>query len=112
MKVCFEDIGHMSATFLLQSGQGGEPVKVCGNGTVCGCADGDIFCGVMENHRGGYAGVQLRGFVTLPYSGSAPALGYAALAADGNGGVKVASGGRNCLVVSVDSDVNCVTFEL
>ena len=112
MKVCFEDIGHMSATFAAESGEGGEPVKLCGNGTVCACADAEAFCGVVESLRGGYAAVQLHGFITLPYSGSAPALGFTALAADGNGGVKASSGGRSYLVVSVDSAVQCVTFEL
>ena len=112
MKVCFEDIGHMSATFAVESGEGGQPVRICENGTVKACGDGEVFCGVMESLRGGYGGVQLHGFVTLPYSGTAPALGYGSLTADGNGGVKAASGGRNCLVVSVDANVKCVTFEL
>ena len=112
MKVCFEDIGHMSATFAAQSGEGGQPVKVSGNGVVSACADGEVFCGVMESLRGGYAGVQLHGFVTLPYSGTAPTLGFNTLVANGNGGVKAASGGRAHLVVSVDSAVKCVTFEL
>ena len=112
MKVCFEDIGHMSATFAAESGEGGQPVKISANGTVCTCADGEVFCGVMESLRGGYAGVQLHGFVTLPYSGSMPALGYNELVANGAGGIKVASGGRKCLVVHVDSDVKCAVIEL
>ena len=112
MKVCFEDIGHMSATFAVRNGQGGEPVKVCDSGTVCACADGEAFCGVLEGVRGGHGAVQLHGFVTLPYSGSTPALGYNSLLANGNGGVKTGSNGRNCLVVRVDTNVKCVTFEL
>ena len=112
MKVCFEDIGHMSATFAAQSGEGGEPVRMSSNGTVIACADGEVFCGVMESLRGGYAGVQLHGFVTLPYSGTAPSLGYNELMANGAGGVKVASGGRKVLVVSVDSTAMAVTFEM
>ena len=112
MKVCFEDIGHMSATFAVENGEGGMPVKVCANGTVKACADGEAFCGVMEGKRAGFAGVQLHGFVTLGYTGSAPALGYNELAADGQGGVKVSAGGRKCLVVSVEPDGKSVTFEL
>lgn len=112
MKVCFEDIGHMSATFAVESGEGGEPVRICGNGTVKACGDGEVFCGIMESLRCGYGAVQLHGFVTLPYSGPAPALGIQSLVANGAGGVRGASGGKNCLVVKVDYDVQCVTFEL
>ena len=112
MKVCFEDIGHMGATFAAAGGEGGDPVKISANGTVCGCADGEVFCGVMECLRGGYGAVQLHGFVTLPYSGTVPVLGYNSLLANGNGGVKVGIGGKNCLVVSVDSNVKCITFEI
>ena len=44
------------------------------------------------------------GYVELPYTGTAPAVGYALLAADGKGGVRTAaSGGRSCLVVHVDT---------
>ena len=58
--------------------------------------------------------MQLRGFVTLPYSGTTPpSLGYNALAADGDGGVKLAdSSVRQRLVVEVDSTASTVTFLL
>ena len=58
--------------------------------------------------------VQLRGFVTLPYSGTtAPSLGYNALEADGAGGVKVGeSSARERLVVEVDATAGKVTFLL
>ena len=47
--------------------------------------------------------VIMKGFMTLAYSGTAPALGYAALGADGDGGVKaVTTGGRTVLVVEVN----------
>lgn len=112
MKVCFEDIGHMSATFAAQSGEAGQVCKVTDNGTVAPCADGDVFCGVMEGVRKGFAGVQLHGFVTVSYTGTAPALGYNNLVADANGGVKVGSAGRAHLVVSVDTAVKTATIEL
>ena len=53
--------------------------------------------------KGGYAGVQVKGFVKTPYSGTAPALGYTALAADGNGGVKAAPSGPLRLVLELDT---------
>ena len=52
------------------------------------------------------AAVQLRGYVQAAYTGTAPALGFASLVADGSGGLRVAGTGetgRNCLVVSVDT---------
>ena len=112
MKVCFEDIGHMSATFATESGEDGQVVKIVDNGMVEPCADGEVFCGVLEGVRKGFGAVQLHGFVTLPYTGSAPSLGYNAFVANGEGGIKVGSSGKNCLVVSVDTDVMVATIEL
>lgn len=112
MRVCFEEIGHMSATFAAESGEGGQVCKVSGNGAVAPCADGEAFCGVMEGVRKGFAAVQLHGFVTLPYTGTAPTLGYNNLVANANGGIKVGSAGKSCLVVSVDTDVKVATIEL
>ena len=112
MKVSFEEIGHMSATFAAQNGENGQVCKVSGNGTVAPCADGDQFCGVMGGIRGGFAGVQLHGFATLTYSGTAPSLGYVNLVANGAGGVKVGSAGKSRLVVSVDTQTNSVIVEL
>ena len=65
-------------------------------------ANGAVFSGVIAGVRDELVTVQYRGFVTLPYTGTAPAVGYANLAANGSGGVKTASGGRSLLVVSVD----------
>ena len=62
----------------------GVPVAVSANDTVSFAGADAKFCGVGVNVNGGYAGVQLCGAVTLPYTGTeAPAVGYAALAADG-----------------------------
>jgi hypothetical protein len=50
--------------------------------------------------------------VTAGYTGSAPALGWSGLAADGSGGVKTSETGREYLVVDVDTDAQTVTFAL
>lgn len=112
MKVAFEEIGHMSATFLAASGKQGQVCKVTANGTVAPCADGDVFCGVMEGARKGVSGVQLHGFAEVGYTGTAPSLGYVNLVANGSGGVKVSSAGRAHLVVSVDSAAMTAIIEL
>ena len=111
MKVCFEDIGHMSATFGADGGECGKVCKVIANGQVAVCGEGEAFCGVMESVRKGFAGVQLHGFAKLPYTGSTPNLGYQALVANGNGGIKL-GGNREYLVVSVDENTQHAVIEL
>ena len=80
----------------------GYPCHFTANDTVADSANGAVFSGVIAGVRDELVTVQYRGFVTLPYTGTAPAVGYANLAANGSGGVKTASGGRSLLVVSVD----------
>ena len=86
----------------------GYPCHFSASDTVADSANGAVFSGVIAGVRGELVTVQYRGFVTLPYTGTAPAVGYAALVANGSGGVKTASGGRNLLVTSVDTAASTV----
>ena len=99
--------GFLEATATLKAADGlavGQAVKISANQTAAPCAAGNVPCGVCNELRGGYAGVQLAGYAKLSYSGTAPAVGYTQLAADGNGGVKAASsGGKFYTVLEVDS---------
>ena len=88
------------------------PVKVSKNDTVAPCSAGNAVCGVAVNLHAGYAGVQLSGFVTLPYTSTAPTLGFSALCADGTGGVKVGDAGRKYLVTNVNTEKQTVSFML
>ena len=81
----------------------GYPCQFTGNDTVANSAAGADFCGVIAGLRGSLATVQYHGFVTLPYSGTAPAVGYGILVSDGTGGVKTATSGRSYLIVHVDT---------
>lgn len=103
-KVSFEDIGAVIATFAAKDGvKPGQMVKITANGEVGACSANDAFAGQAQSVRGGFAGVQVKGFLTLPITGSV-ALGRVSLAADGTGGVQTAStGGVPALVVSVDA---------
>ena len=114
MKVSYEGIGQWAATFACDQAHEGEVVKITGSGTVGPCATGDSFCGmVLSAGRDGACAVALGGMITAGYSGeAAPALGWCALAADGSGGVAAGEGGRNYLVVDVDSVSGTVTFAL
>jgi hypothetical protein len=104
MELSFSGFGENAATFLAQEGVApGMPVKITANGTVGPCAADDDFCGAALSVRGGYAAVQLCGYARLPYDGEAPAAGWRALSAAGDGKIKAAaSGGRVLLVLDVD----------
>ncbi len=111
MNVSFEEIGQVYATFQAQNAAEGQVCKMSGNGKVTGCGQGEKFCGLVDSVRGDYAGVLVRGFVKVAYSGTAPAVGYAELVADGNGGIMTGSG-REHLVVSVDERTQTAIIEL
>lgn len=113
MKVSFEGYGERAATFYNNAtnpAAAGDPVYVTGNGEVSVCSSGKIPAGVAISANDDYAVVQTEGFVRLPYSGdTAPAVGFATLAADGTGGVTVPkTGGASFLVLEVDTSAETV----
>ena len=74
MKVSFEGIGQVCATFLGSGLTEGQVVKVSGRGTAAPCGEGDPFCGVAVHSAGDACAVQVRGFASVEFSGEAPAL--------------------------------------
>jgi len=113
--------GYMEsvATFYADNATPEYPVKISANKKVADAANGDIFAGIAVNFRpgvagSGFAGVQTAGYAELPFSGTAPALGYKELAADGAGGVKAvtAGTGRVYLVVNADANAKRIGFIL
>ena len=114
MGISFEGIGQWAATFACGETAVGQVVKVSGNGEVAACADGDSFCGVVVYlaRDGAACSVALGGMVRVPYTGTAPTVGWTGLAADGAGGVKVLTTGRSYLVADVDAAGKTVTFAL
>ena len=103
-KVSFDDIGAVVATFAAKDGvKPGQVVKITANGEVGACSANDAFAGLALSTRESFAGVQVKGFLTVPTTGTVN-LGRVSLAADGSGGVQAAStGGVPVLVVSVDT---------
>ncbi len=81
-------------------------VKMADNLIVAPCEAGDEFIGIAVSTGDGYAGVQLDGYVKVDFTGTAPAVGYCNLTADGKGGVKTDTNGRKYLVVEVDTNTN------
>lgn len=114
MNISFEGIGQWAATFTCTGVQEGNLVKISRNGEVAVCSADDRFCGqaVSLGRDGTACSVQLGGFITAGYTGTAPALGYAGLSADGSGGVKADAAGRAYLVAAVDTAAQTVTFAL
>lgn len=114
MMISFEGIGQWAATFACDEHVvEGRVVKPCGNGRVAACAAGDGFCGVAAVVGGSTAcAVVMGGMVTVPYSGSAPGLGWSGLCADGTGGVKADTAGQKFMVVDTDTTNQMVTFVL
>ncbi len=115
MDICFEGVGQTAATFQVEGEvQPGMAVALTKNGTVSKGAADALPCGVvLGGVRGGAAAVQIGGVATVGYSGTAPAVGWKALACDGEGGVKtVTTGGLQCLVLAVDTTAKTAVIKL
>lgn len=110
METAMNGYGENTATFACAAKvEIGVPVMVTANGTVA--AASGVFCGVTTSWRDGFAGVQLAGYVSLPYSGTKPAVGYQTLtAADGK--VQTVPSGTTPLRLVVAADDKNVGFIL
>lgn len=95
MNISYEEIGQVVVTCPAQEGVSeGAVVKMDAGGAVVGCAAGDRFCGLCLAVAGdGCAAVQMGGFVSVACVDAAVTPGWAALTADGTGGVKKAGAG-------------------
>lgn len=80
----------------------GNTVNLISKTTAGASPEGSDFIGVCTLIRNGMASVTLRGYATVPFSGTSPSLGYNKLSADGSGGVKVSDSGRSILVVDIN----------
>ena len=107
MSVSFDGVGQVCATFLGSGIEEGQAVKVSGWGTAAVCGDGESFCGAAICCRDGACTVQVSGFLTLGYTGTAPAAGPVKLCGYGQGGAVTA-----CLAVDADSAAKTVTILL
>lgn len=69
MSVAFEGIDRLVVTFLAGDVTAGKPVVMGGEGSVKNASSGQMPVGVALHARDGHAAVQLKGFVTVQYSG-------------------------------------------
>ncbi len=105
MNVNFKGYGENVVTFIADSSitSAGVPVKISDEGTVAKCGANDTFCGVCVNVRGGYAAVQLSGYVVVTTTGKLN-LGYTKVAVNSAGRVSANENGREVLVVNSTSN--------
>jgi hypothetical protein len=95
-----------------------KPVKFTGNDTVALLTSGDDLGGVVRTIEpaGDVCAVQLTGAVTLPYTGTAPTIGYQRLVSSATiGSVIIASaaaGSPLFRITYVDTAAVTVTFIL
>ena len=112
----YNGIGEVAVSAMDEGAFWGGVCKYTGNDTVGWPDASEAFHGVCIWQKNQQATVQVRGFVTIPYTGTAaPNVGYCQLVADGNGGVMVQegiAGNVSRLVVSVDENHQTVTFLL
>lgn len=113
MAVAFGGFNENTATFRTTAKlETGAPVTMSGNNTVKASASGAAFCGIAMSSDDNYASVQLSGTVTLPYTGTAPTVGYSKLSSSGTGVKSDTTNGREYLVLSVNTGAKTVTFLL
>ena len=120
MEISFAGIGQVAATFAVTQTEEkplsiGHAVALTAADTVGLGSAGAAPCGVILSlDKDDKAAVQVEGFATVAYTGSAaPAVGWTGLAVDGAGGVQAASsGGRSCLVVRVDTAAKTAVIKL
>ncbi len=114
MKLSYEAIGRQMATFLADPGaQAGDMCIFTDSNTVANPDADDDFCGyIMDIAKDGGAAVVLRGYIEMPYTGTAPLLGWSGLASDGDGAVKASATARQYLVINVRTADKMVGFFL
>ena len=101
MGINFKGYGENVVTFNADSAltEAGVPVKMTADSTVGKCSANDKFCGICVNVRGGYAAVQLAGYVVVPVA-SKLTVGYQKVAVNAAGKIAANENGREVLVIS------------
>ena len=110
MSISYDSIGQVCVTCYNNSVQVNQPCRIGSNCTISPCVDDGNIEGVVVARNGNLATVVVKGFVTLTYNGTAPTVGYCALAATGVGKIKVKEGAREYVVFDVDTNKKHVTF--
>jgi hypothetical protein len=103
------------ASSLTRGTDEGKPVKISANKTAALSSDDQVFCGIIESIEldNSVCVVRNHGMAILPYTGTAPTIGYGKLSANGTGGVRISSGTvPYYFIYDVDTTNELVTFDL
>lgn len=112
MNISFEEIGSVNITLPSDDITPGHVCMIHSDGSLKAPAAGGRFCGVIHTCRDHKACVQVCGFVTVGYTGNTPAIGYDMLSANGSGGVKKDTAGKEYLIVDRSETAQTVTLQL
>ena len=115
MKVSFVGIDENIVTFYNSKDKGAEPgtpVRMSAACEAAKCVDGERFFGVAVAGDTEFVAVQIKGYVEMGFTGTAPGIGFCKLAANGAGGVRTADAGGEFLIVDVDTTNGVVGFML
>ena len=105
MSISFKGFNEQVITFRTESElEAGTLVKVSGSATVAAATSGEDFIGIVVCTHGDIAAVQVGGYVSLPYSGSAPTLGTASIAPADSKTVTASDSGKTVTVVELDTE--------
>ncbi|MDO4749598.1 MAG: hypothetical protein Q4A39_02020 [Eubacteriales bacterium] len=114
MNISFDSIGQTAVTFCNNSSapaKAGDCVCMSANAEVSAAGANKRFFGVALSADDSFAVVQTAGVVSLPFSGTAPSVGWVKLAANGeNGVVQDNTNGSEFLVLDVSDST--ITFVL
>ena len=113
MNYHYEQIGQVCATFASRGESApGQVCSICNNDTVELCGVECDFCGIVAQSHGDYVSVIVKGFVTVPYTGSDPSVGYVSLSGDGTGNIRTCPDANSYLITKVDTVNKTVTILL
>ncbi len=102
MSISFKGFNEQILTFKVQGEiENGSLVKMSDSATVVPCENGDDFVGIAVHVHGSIASVQVGGYASLPYSGSAPALGRCTISAADSAQIK-SGGDKTVTVIELD----------
>lgn len=104
MSISFKGFNEQVITFRTETElAAGTLVKMSDSATVEACAAGELFIGAVVTSHGNIAAVQTGGYVSVPYSGTAPELGITAVSAADGKAVKADANGRTVTVIELDT---------
>lgn len=113
MAISYQSVAQECITLYATDGlKVGGVCSVIKNDTANPSLECDMFAGVVADIRGKFCSVIVRGFVTVPYMGDAPIVGWQRLTAGDNGLVQYDPSGSRYFVTNVNTTDKTVTFLL